>query len=64
MVAVLHMNRRAVYKAISWEGISNAVCFAIAYCVFGNLGDCLGFTLACVVFKVAGYYTHERLWDR
>lgn len=56
--------KRSWLKALSWEGISNAVCFFIAYMIFGNIGECLVFTLACVVLKVVGYYWHERIWER
>ena len=58
------MRRRAVYKAISWETISNVVCLGIAYCMFGHLGDCILFTLACIALKLVGYYYHEGIWEK
>jgi len=57
------MNKRSIYKAISWEGLSNAVVFIMAYAIFGNIGECAAFVLACVALKIVGYYYHERWWN-
>jgi uncharacterized membrane protein len=54
--------KRKLLKAISWEAASNAVCFVLAYFVFGNIGECLVFTVACVAIKLVMYYYHECLW--
>ena len=58
------MSKRAALKALSWEGLSNSVCFFIAYLIFGNIGECLLFTLACVALKIVGYYLHELAWEK
>ena len=48
---------------MSWECMSNLVCFALAYMMFGHIGECLVFTMVCVVLKIVGYYLHERWWE-
>ena len=58
------MHNRTIIKTLSWETISNTGCFLLAYLLFGNIGECLLFTFACVGLKAIGYYWHERWWDR
>ena len=55
---------RTLLKAFSWESISNLVCFALAYLVFGSLGGCAIFTLVCFAVKLVLFLVHERLWHQ
>ena len=57
------MNSRIARKAVSWECMSNLVCFALAYMMFGHIGECLVFTVVCVVLKIVGYYLHGKWWE-
>ncbi|MFA5378849.1 MAG: DUF2061 domain-containing protein [Dehalococcoidia bacterium] len=58
------MNKRAIYKAISWEGISNTAALGLAYLMFGHAVDCIVFTVCVMALKLVGYYWHERFWDK
>jgi uncharacterized membrane protein len=54
--------KRTILKGMSWEAISSTACLGLAYCVFGNFGDCLTFTGGCIALKVVLFYFHESLW--
>jgi len=56
--------KRSLAKAVSWESFSNAVCFALAYIVFGNIGGCAVLTAICFLVKLVLFYYHERIWHR
>lgn len=55
---------RTITKAVTWETLSNSVCFLIAYLIFGKVGDCLIFTVICTLLKLVLFYYHERLWHK
>jgi len=56
--------KRTFFKGLSWESLSNSVCFGLAYLVFGNLGGCAIFTGICFVVKLILFFGHERLWHQ
>ena len=56
--------KRLIAKAVVWETISNLVCFALAYLMFGNIGGCIVFSLVCFFLKLVMFYYHERAWSR
>jgi len=56
--------KRTLAKALSWETLSNLVCFVLAYIIFGNIGGCVIFTLVCFFLKLTMFYLHERLWHQ
>mgnify|MGYP000937837228 CR=1 FL=1 len=56
--------QRSIIKALSWETLSNLVCFGLAYATFGNLGGCAVFTAVCFVVKLILFYWHERAWHQ
>ena len=55
---------RTFLKGLSWETISNVLCFGIAYLVFGNIGGCAVFIVICFLVKLVLFYYHERIWHK
>jgi len=56
--------KRTFVKALSWETISNLVCFGLAYLIFGDVGGCAIFTIICFIIKLFLFYEHERIWHQ
>jgi uncharacterized membrane protein len=59
-----HSFKRTFVKAVSWEFISNFICLWLAYYIFGNLGNCLIFTLVCILIKLGLFVPHDELWHQ
>ena len=54
--------KRKAYKATSFELVSNAAGLVLAYVWFGNMCNCVAFTVVCLVMKIGIYYYHEQIW--
>lgn len=57
-------HRRSLLKGLSWEAISTVVTFALAFVMFGHIGECIVFVVACFIVKSVLFYTHERIWHQ
>jgi uncharacterized membrane protein len=55
---------KILLKAISWEFVSNLICFYLAFLMFGNFYSCLIFTIICIVVKILLFCLHELLWKK
>jgi uncharacterized membrane protein len=56
--------RRSIVKGLTWECLSNFICFGLAYATFGNIGGCAVFTAVCFLVKLILFYYHERIWHQ
>jgi len=53
---------RLILKTLSFETISTAAQFVLAWFMFQDVGACLWFTAVSFVMKSVLYYYHERAW--
>ena len=55
---------RSLLKTALWRGIATLITLAVVYSFTGSFGKSTTITLTAAAFLAAGYYLHERLWDR
>jgi uncharacterized membrane protein len=63
MLIRMESNARSVAKAVSYRVLGSVVTAFIVFLFSGDAKASVGVGVADMVFKIALYYIHERLWN-
>ncbi len=56
--------QRSLAKAVIYRGIIVFLDFFILYILTKQIVVAAGFTIVSNIYTTAGYYAHERIWDK
>jgi adenylylsulfate kinase len=56
--------RRSVAKTISYRAVILILDFTAIYLFTGQIKIAIGFMIVSNIYTTAGYFFHERIWDR
>lgn len=56
--------KRSLTKTITWRIAATLITWAVAYYYTGSIGGSLKLTLVAAAISMAGYYVHERIWNK
>jgi uncharacterized membrane protein len=59
----LETHKRSVAKAITYRLLGTAVTATVALLVTGQIRTAAAIGVVDTVFKIFGYYVHERVWE-
>lgn len=57
-------HKRTLTKSITWRIVATIITFVIIIVVTKRMDLAIGVAFLDMVLKFAGYYAHERAWDR
>ena len=58
------LDRRSLYKALTWRVMSSALTGVIVYAATGSATWGTVWGAVDAILKVGMYYAHERVWER
>ena len=60
----MESKKRAIIKSLTYRALATAILAVISWIYTSNVGQTTIITVIYTVLSTAGYYAHERLWDK